>query len=637
MSTAVAARLKKKQEAKARSEAAFRRTLEHLHHDGRMFQHAAEMELAHHRALPHLPGAPSFPQKGFTPSQARVHVFMDKLRTQAADVGSEMHRRADVEAERDGTPSRPQVPADTPADGLCATTPDHVSKPRVADDPSAHKVFEEHKADDRIGPDDGPHPPTSSPNSSRALSKDGLDLDGVELDTTETASTPLTIRTKAVASRCATLGICAPLVCVGNRCFLPLLSTLPSQKQVQGFYTRSNVQLLVAGLIFINFVVNAADAQVNTEGDHQGVFDWFEYIFTVIFSIELAINMYANLWMGFWGDSWNVFDFIVVVVSVMSLLLSGIPGVTVLRLLRAFRVFRLFKRLESLRKIIICIEEAIPGVANAFGILVLVMSIFAILGVEFFRDVDFGGTLYFGTFAQAMLTLFQIMTGDSWAEAIARPCIEAFPFAAAYFIMYILVSTIVLANIAIAVLLEKFVGAGEEEGDDDMYDFGLSMPQQAVLPQLGANDSPGGLEYAEPPEALTEQSKGVLFEHLFDSTAPEEPGAEDAAALNESPELIRSQTSRKDGTMKPAKHPEAKSAKGKAGVMDQRRLRSIDNVLTQIVEELKKVNDKMGMVESTQRIVLEVLEDTHLKNLESPTALEVSQAIATLNPNESVL
>ena len=82
-----------------------------------------------------------------------------------------------------------------------------------------------------------------------------------------------------------------------------------------------------------------------------------------------------------------------------------LPGIAILRLLRAFRVFRLFKRLESLRKIIMAIEAAIPGVINAFSILLLVIALYAILGVEFFSITN---REYFGDFGRSMFTLFQV-------------------------------------------------------------------------------------------------------------------------------------------------------------------------------------------------------------------------------------
>lgn len=92
--------------------------------------------------------------------------------------------------------------------------------------------------------------------------------------------------------------------------------------------------------------------------------------------------------------------------------------------------------------------RSVPGVLNAFVVLFIVFCIYAILAVELFRDVGvdgiyatggpFGdngtvtaetlrgfayGREYFGTFMRAMYTLFQVMTGESWAEAVARPVI----------------------------------------------------------------------------------------------------------------------------------------------------------------------------------------------------------------------
>lgn len=78
------------------------------------------------------------------------------------------------------------------------------------------------------------------------------------------------------------------------------------------------------------------------------LFRGFEIFFTVVFGVELVLNMYAHWCREFWSSGWNVFDVLVVSVSVASLALSGLPGISTLRLMRAFRVFRLFKKLEVL-------------------------------------------------------------------------------------------------------------------------------------------------------------------------------------------------------------------------------------------------------------------------------------------------
>ena len=105
------------------------------------------------------------------------------------------------------------------------------------------------------------------------------------------------------------------------------------------------------------------------------------------------------------ASGWNIFDFVIVLISTISLIYPQMPGIVVLRLFRAFRVFRLFKRIPSLRKIVVGVMVSLPGVGNAFVILGLIMAIWSIIGVEFFReDMD----EEFGNFAKGMLTMFQV-------------------------------------------------------------------------------------------------------------------------------------------------------------------------------------------------------------------------------------
>merc|ERR1719240_1610378 len=101
--------------------------------------------------------------------------------------------------------------------------------------------------------------------------------------------------------------------------------------------------------------------------------------------------------------------------------MESLPGIAVLRLFRAFRVFRLFKRIPELKKIIEGVMNSLPGVGNAFVVLGLIMGIWSIMGVEFFAGKAKQGNYHknFGNFFKAMLSLFQIMTFDSWSSGIA--------------------------------------------------------------------------------------------------------------------------------------------------------------------------------------------------------------------------
>ena len=103
-----------------------------------------------------------------------------------------------------------------------------------------------------------------------------------------------------------------------------------------------------------------------------------------------------------------MFDFVIVSISIIALADPTLPGISVLRLFRAFRVFRLFRRIESLRIVIEGIIAALPGVGNAFVIMGILMGIWSIIGVEFFREYD---DQDFGTFLKAMFTMWCVQAG----------------------------------------------------------------------------------------------------------------------------------------------------------------------------------------------------------------------------------
>eukprot|EP00746_Dinoflagellata_sp_MGD_P005509 gnl/MRDRNA2_/MRDRNA2_110661_c0_seq1.p1 gnl/MRDRNA2_/MRDRNA2_110661_c0~~gnl/MRDRNA2_/MRDRNA2_110661_c0_seq1.p1 ORF type:complete len:722 (+),score=138.59 gnl/MRDRNA2_/MRDRNA2_110661_c0_seq1:136-2301(+) len=242
---------------------------------------------------------------------------------------------------------------------------------------------------------------------------------------------------------------------------------LPFQLEVQKLYNGDKCQIVVALLIILNFIISAIEAQVGEDAAVE-VFSAFEWTFNILFGIELLVNIYANFWCPFWKNGWNIFDVFIVGVSWMSMA-GGVPGITVLRLFRAFRAFRLFKRIESVRIIIVAVAASLPGVANAFVLLIIVMGIWGIMGVNFFRQ-DFPEL--FGNFSVAMLTLFQVMTFDSWVSGVTRPICLYYntAWAPLYFITYIFVSGIVMTNVVIAILLEKFQEASEQLAMQNMED-----------------------------------------------------------------------------------------------------------------------------------------------------------------------
>lgn len=288
---------------------------------------------------------------------------------------------------------------------------------------------------------------------------------------------------------------------------------LPYQAQVRAFYGNSVVTMAVALLIVLNFIGNILEKEIDPSSmfgaswgrpdrptKYPEVWLWMEGTFNVLFAIELVINWYGLWFSQFWRSGWNIFDFIVVVNGLLNLAKVDLGPLSLLRMLRAFRVFRLFKRVKSLNKIITALVKAVPGVVNAFTIMLIVMCIFAILAVEFFSAfgadgeytttyVDEEGTLrnvtvssisarglgygdeYFGTFSRSLYTMFQVMTGESWSEMVARPLVFGWSGWATglFYVTFILLTQIILTNVVVAVLLEKMVADDDDDNSQQHY------------------------------------------------------------------------------------------------------------------------------------------------------------------------
>jgi len=238
---------------------------------------------------------------------------------------------------------------------------------------------------------------------------------------------------------------------------------LPNQMVIKRLYDRKSVQLFVAALIMLNFFIAAVNAQMlPVEGEDDGAIRFFigcEYFFGYAFLIELLFNIYGSFFWLFWRSAWNLFDFVIVIISLMSLYMQDLPGISVLRLFRAFRVVRLFKRIKTMRDMMESILSSLPGMAIAFVALLLIMGIYGIIAV------DFWGKKYpdlFGNFLKASLTLLQIMSFDSWSSGIAREIIfSSGVIPVIYFVSYVFIVSIIMMNVLVSLMLDVFMNKKE--------------------------------------------------------------------------------------------------------------------------------------------------------------------------------
>ncbi|GAB4229710.1 MAG: hypothetical protein Tsb0034_01410 [Ekhidna sp.] len=214
---------------------------------------------------------------------------------------------------------------------------------------------------------------------------------------------------------------------------------------LRDFFESTLFQTSITSIILINSVLIGLETSPAIMNSYGAVIDVIDLVILVLFSIEIILKIFVYR-ISFFKSAWNLFDFAIVAVS----LLPAAGSFSVFRALRIIRTLRLLKSIPKLRLIIESLLKSIPSIGWISVLLAIVFYTFAVIGVNIF------GThypAYFGDMGKALFTLFQIMTLESWSSAIARPVMDGVPFAAIYFIFFILIATYTTLNIFIAIVV----------------------------------------------------------------------------------------------------------------------------------------------------------------------------------------
>ncbi|WP_179381253.1 ion transporter [Jannaschia marina] len=175
----------------------------------------------------------------------------------------------------------------------------------------------------------------------------------------------------------------------------------------------------------------------------------------VIFVVELLAKMVAQ-GRRFWRDGWNLFDAVIVGVA----LIPGSGSFSVLRALRILRVLRIVSVFPRLRRVVEGLITALPGMASVFVLMGIIFYIGAVMATTLFGP---SFPEWFGTLPRSGYSLFQIMTLESWSMGIVRPVMEVYPYAWAFFLPFILVTTFAVVNLLVGLVVNSMQDAHAEE------------------------------------------------------------------------------------------------------------------------------------------------------------------------------
>ena len=147
-------------------------------------------------------------------------------------------------------------------------------------------------------------------------------------------------------------------------------------------------------------------------------YEWIDNCFLVAFMMEIMISVF--IWgRAFPRSGWRCFDFFVITIGAFfQWVWQG--KYQVLRLIRVFRIVKSFRMLASFRIIMTALTGCILPVLSALGILILVVTIYAVVAVSSYADQD---PVRFGNLSRALFTVFQISTTEGW-QVVAREQME---------------------------------------------------------------------------------------------------------------------------------------------------------------------------------------------------------------------
>ncbi|MGU9951274.1 MAG: ion transporter [Gammaproteobacteria bacterium WSBS_2016_MAG_OTU1] len=174
------------------------------------------------------------------------------------------------------------------------------------------------------------------------------------------------------------------------------------------------------------------------------VLDW---VVTIYFVVEITVRYLAEGNKTFWRRGWNIFDFFIVVVSLIPI--NESEYALLARLLRLFRVMRLVFFVPQLRMMVEALLIAIPRIGYVALMMFIIFYIYGAAGNLFFADIN---NVLWGNVGIAMLTLFRIATFEDWTDVMYET-MEVYPFSWIYYLTFIFLNAFVFLNMMIGVVI----------------------------------------------------------------------------------------------------------------------------------------------------------------------------------------
>ncbi|XP_058166596.1 sodium channel protein para isoform X20 [Anopheles ziemanni] len=224
------------------------------------------------------------------------------------------------------------------------------------------------------------------------------------------------------------------------------------------------VELFITLCIVVNTLFMALDHH-DMDPDMEKALKSGNYFFTATFAIEASMKLIAMSPKYYFQEGWNIFDFIIVALSLLELGLEGVQGLSVLRSFRLLRVFKLAKSWPTLNLLISIMGRTVGALGNLTFVLCIIIFIFAVMGMQLFgknytdnMDRFPDGDLprwNFTDFMHSFMIVFRVLCGE-WIESMWDCMLVGDVSCIPFFLATVVIGNLVVLNLFLALLLSNF-------------------------------------------------------------------------------------------------------------------------------------------------------------------------------------
>lgn len=256
-------------------------------------------------------------------------------------------------------------------------------------------------------------------------------------------------------------------------------------ERARNFIEDPKTERVIAVLIVLNAIVLGLETSPDLMARYGVILEALDHTLLAIFAFEVVTRLVVT-GRNFFRDPWNVFDFIVITLSLMP----QTGPLSVLRALRVLRVLRLVSAVPTLRRVVAGLIGSLPGIGAIALLLSLVYYVFAVMATNLFGP-DFPQE--FGSLSRSAYALFVVMTLEGWAD-LANRVMEKHPYAWMFFIPYILTTTFTVLNLFIAIIVNamqteaeatRSLEVAEHQKEQQRFDS-LGTKEEQILAELRA-------------------------------------------------------------------------------------------------------------------------------------------------------